>query len=548
VRGGDGSEASGFAPFGQAPGPRAESDAAGRFLLEDIAPGTFVLEARAEGWADSEPMSFELVPGEARAELVLALRVGGRIEGLVLTPEGDPRAGRRVTWGDNAMGFGSRGETTSDALGQFAFEAVTPGEWTVSAVPALEEFGQGMRGGGQSGFMDVMGDMVTETVSLADGELVEVFLGGEPRAPVRVFGTVTRAGSALAGARVVAVSEGSAVFEGMKSAQTDDGGAYELVLDRPGPHTISASLDQIGVEAVIEVPRQDELRLDLAIPLGRIEGRVLEPDGSPASGLRLSLQREDGLGRVRWNGSQQTADAEGLYSFDDLAAGVYTVRANVAGFGGGTNERFGSDSVTGIVVVEDGLTSGVDFELESAGSVTGLVVGADGSPVSGAALYFRDTEGALVSNISSTLTDAAGRFEREGLAPGSYTVSARSADAAAGDDLSVQVASGETADVRVVLDTGTILLVTLEDAEGQARSARVQVLDADGRDVAGLMTMQSMMSRFNEGVSTSEQRVGPIPPGRYTVRANMSDGRSAERSVRTRTRGGEQGVLLKLDD
>ena len=551
VRGGDGSSENGgggWGSWGRPRGPRTESGADGRFVLEDVAPGPLTLHAQAEGWADSPTASLELAPGEARGELVLALREGGRIEGQVLTPEGDPLAGRRVTYGSNAMGFGSRGDTTSDAAGRFAFDHVTPGEWAVSAVPSFEEFSDGMRGGGQSSFVEVMGKLITETVTVADGERVEVFLGGEPRQPVRIHGTVTRAGEPLPGAQVYAVSESSAVFEGMKTARADAGGAYELVLDRPGPHTISANSGDVGVERVVDVPRQDELRVDLAIPLGRIEGRVLEPDGSPAAGVRLSLSREDGLGRVRWAGGQRTAGEDGRYAFEDLEAGTYTVRANVAGWGGSANDRFGAAVQSGIAVGEDLTTRGVDFELQAAGAVEGLVVGADGAPVRGASLYFRDTQGRLVTSFSTVLSDAAGRFEKTGLAPGDYTVSARTESQAAGDEAAVRVTAGETAEVRVVVATAAVLLVTLEDEGGQARRARVEVLDADGRDVASLVTMEALRALINEGRSSEEQRVGPIPPGRYTVRATLADGRSASRRVRVRDRNPEQRVVLKLED
>lgn len=547
VRGETGGGRGGWGGWGGQSGPRAESDAEGAFALEEVAPGPLSVVARMEGWADSEAQTFELVPGDLREDVVLTLRVGGRIEGQVLTADGDPEPGKRVTWGSNAMGFGSRGEATSDAAGRFTFEHVTPGEWSVSAVPSFQELSDGMRTRGQSSFVEVMGDLVTETVLVVDGEVTEVFLGGEPRQPVRVFGVVSRAGEALAGAEVYAVSEGSAVFEGMKTARTDETGVYQLVVDRPGAHTISATMGDVGVEQVVEVPREEELRVDLNIPLGRIEGRVREPDGSPGKGVRLSLQRQDGLGRIRWAGGQKTADEEGRYAFEDLQPGTYTVRANVSTWGGGSNERFGASVVSDIEVGRDETVTGIDFELESAGTVTGLVVGSDGEPVGGASLYFRDAGGRVVSRVSQTVSDASGRFTKTGLAPGTYTVSARTASETAGDAVSVRVVSGETAEVRVALETGTIVVVTVEDEDGEARRARVQVLDENDREVGDLMTLEAMQAIFNEGVSTVEQRVGPFPPGRYTVRATMADGRTNDRRVRLRARDGEKRVKLKID-
>ena len=58
-------------------------------------------------------------------------------------------------------------------------------------------------------------------------------------------------------------------------------------------------------------------------------------------------------------------------------------------------------------------------------------------------------------------------------------------------------------------------------------------------DIEVLITWQIMFS-------TTQQTVGPVPPGRYTIRATTADGRSAKRS---RSVNGEPRarVRLKLD-
>jgi len=535
-------------PWAGMSGPRVESGGDGHFVLEDLAPGTLYLTASAEAWADSLPLTCELVPGTSREGVELVLRVGGRIEGAVLTPEGDPVADQRVTWGRNAMGFGSRAETRTDSAGRFAFEHVTPGDWSVSAAPSMAEMGRRMRGRrSQSAFTEVMGQLVTETVTVLDGETVEVYLGGEPRQPVRVFGVVTLAGDPVEDATVVAVSEGSAVFQGMKSVQSAADGSFELVVDRPGPHVISARSARLGVEAVVEIPRQEELRVNLAIPLGRIEGVVRKPGGRPAPGVRLSIQREDGLGRMRWGGEQTTADETGAYSIEALQAGRYTVRANVAGWGGRTNTSWGSSARSGIEVDADETVTGVDFMLEEAGVVAGVVVDPSGVPVDGASLFFRDAAGLPVARVSGTLTNAGGEFRQEGLAPGEYSISARATGHASGAPVRVVVAAGEQAEARVALESATMLVISLEQEGGTERRARFEVLDEDGVEVGSLMTLQEMQTLFNEGSSGLEQRVGPLTAGRYTVRATTADGRTVERRVRLRGRDGEKKVRLKLD-
>ena len=531
-------------------GPRTETDADGRFELEDLVPGSLGLTARSEDWADSEELALELAPGEVREDVVLELREGGRIVGRVSTPEGDPSPDRRVTWGSNAMGFGSRDETRTDAAGEFRFEHVTPGEWAVTAAPSFAEMGERMQGrdtNDQTAWVEVMGELVTETVEVVDGEEVEVLLGGEPKRPVRIFGTVTRGGDPLAGAQVYAVSEGSAVFQGMKASVAAEDGSFEVVVDRPGPHVVSAQLGSSGVESLVDVPREDELRVDLAIPTARIEGAVRRPDGEPAVGVRLNLQREDGLGRIRWAGDQTTTDELGAYAFEDLAAGRYTVRANVSGWTGSSEEQWGTAARAGVVVAEDAVTAGVDFELAEAGVIAGVVRGPEGQPVGGASVFVSDAAGLFVARVSGTVTDGAGRFEQTGLAPGTYSLTVRG-EALAGDALAAAtVESGETTEVELTVETGTMLLVTIEDPEGVLRRARIEVLDGEGRDLGSLLTLQAVQALFNSGASSTEQRLGPVPPGRYTVRATTAEGLVADRRVTIRARDEEKRVRLKLD-
>lgn len=535
-------------PWGGQAGPSAMADAEGLFELTDLRPGAIVLAASFDGWADSEDLALELAPGQDLEGLDLALRVGAVIEGSVMTPEGDPMAGRRVSWGSNAMGFGNRDEATTDAAGRFRFEHVTPGTWSVSASPSMAEMGERMRGKrGQSAFIDVMGELITESVTLDDRDYVEVFLGGEPKMPVRITGVVTRGEEPFAGAQVYAVSEGSAIFEGMKTTTADQNGAFEIILDRPGPHVLSAREGSLGVERLIEVPRQDELRVDLHVPSGAILGTVRTPDGKPATGIRLSIQREDGMGRMRWGGDQARTSETGTYRFEGLEPGRYTVRANVASWRGSAEDRFASTIQSGLALGEDELKERVDFKLALPGSVTGLVRDEQGRPVAGASVFFRDASGRMVAMVSGTTTNTAGEYEQTGLEAGTYAVSVRSENAAANDAAEIDVRAGEESKANLTVEVGTTLVVTLEDKDGSARRARIQILDKEGNEVGGLMTGAQMRAIFNSGASPLSQRLGPLPPGRYTVRATTLDGKVLEERARISGRSEEKEVKLKFE-
>jgi protocatechuate 3,4-dioxygenase beta subunit len=547
VRADDGSS-SGNAWTGPS-GPTSLTNKEGFFSFEELSAGTISVSAGAENWADSESTTLQLEPGDVFEDATLQLRVGGQIEGTVLTPEGDPIVNQRVTWGSNSMGFGSNDEVRSDTGGRFVFMHVTPGDWAVSAAPSMADMGARMSGRRDaSAFTEIMGQLITETVSVIDGEVTEVSLGGDPRRPVRVHGVVTLAGVPLAGANVVAVSESSAVFEGMKSAPSAEDGSFELIVDRPGPHTISARFEQQGVAVAVMIPDQDDLSVNLAIPLGRIEGQVRKSGERTAAGIRVTIQREDGLGRMRWGGDQATTDDNGNYSIQALEEGRYTVRANASSWGGRADSDWGTMVLGGVEVGRDEVKDGVDFILEAAGSVSGVVLTGDGTPVADASLFFRDSAGRMISTVSNTNTNAAGEFSFEGLAPGDYSISVRSASHASSDAHRVVVGSDETAEIRIELEAATVLLVSLEDSDGELLRARFEVLDEDGIDVGSLMTLETLRSSFNQGGAALQQRVGPLPAGRYTVRATLADGRTVERGVSLRGRAQEKKLKLKLKD
>ena len=535
-------------PWAGPSGPSIEIDAGGGFLMRDLKPGNATLTANADGWADSEETAVELPPGEQLKDVLLTLRVGGRIVGSVLTPEGDPIVGRRVTWGQNSMGFGSSSETKSAGDGSFEFTHVTPGEWSVTAAPSMAEMGKRMSGGdAETAWVDVMGQLISETVTIVDGETVEVYLGGEPRVPVRIVGSVMRGGEPLGGAQVFAVSEGSAIFQGMKTVRTEPDGSYSLEVDRPGAYVVSAREGAFGVEVTADIPRVEEAQVDLFIPLGSIGGFIERPDGTRSKGIRMRLQREDGLGRMRFGSDQATTDEQGRYQFDALEPGLYTVRANIAGWNGRADARYGTGIQPGVEVLKDSTTNGIDFELEEAGTIEGLVEGTDGAPIADASVFFRDSSGVMVTNISGTKTDGGGRFKKTGLAPGDYTLSVRASELASEDQITVHVSSGESVEARLAVEMGTRVRVKLEDAGGDARRARIEVFDKDDREVGGLMTQEDVQRMFNEGTSSIERVVGPLAPGRYTVRATTLDGQVSEKKVRLRGRSSEKSVRLKLE-
>jgi len=355
-----------------------------------------------------------------------------------------------------------------------------------------------------------------------------------------VHGRITLAGEPVPGALISFVPADGGGLDKLKIKTLDAEGRYELQLDAPGDYLLTvqdtgAPGRQNSIEFRRTIPEGAETRLDLELPLGRISGRVEDTHGDPVSGARMTVTMQGGLvfGTVFGGHYTEAAtDDAGAYEIPWLRAGSYTVAAGGAFLGGafGDGAALGRE-VKSVELHENESKRGLDFRLEQPGSVRGTVRDAAGSLVAEASIFLRDDEGRLVELFSLASTNASGTFEYPGLAPGNYTVTARTKTLASAAGVPVSVRSTESSEVTVVLEPGTLLLVSLEDSSGTDVPSRVSVLDAKGREMNGMMGLAELMQRYSGGLGEAVQRVGPLSPGTYEVRAIAEDGRTAQRPV-----------------
>mgnify|MGYP000934542393 CR=1 FL=1 len=119
-----------------------------------------------------------------------------------------------------------------------------------------------------------------------------------------------------------------------------------------------------------------------------------------------------------------------------------------------------------------------------------------------------------------------------GLAEGRYTVSAREGARTSGESPEIAVRTGERATAKIVLARGTYLVLNVVDAENKPLQASISVRDENGREVGAVFSLADIMARFSGGGgSTDDQRVGPLPAGKYVVTATTSDGKTTKKSV-----------------
>jgi hypothetical protein len=371
---------------------------------------------------------------------------------------------------------------------------------------------------------------------------------------------VTHDGEPVTGVGVSFMPSGGKGFESMKFTQVDKQGEYQVQLDAPGDFLVQvqalggedAPMQQQNVEFAETIPEAEEHRLDLALPGGRISGRVLGSDGKAGSGTRVTLTIDGGIAYGTFMGGQYAESmtrADGTFEFEFLRAGTYSVAAGgtLAGgaFGGaGSNGRVVKRDIR---VGEGEHREGVDFRLKGAGTVVGTVLDDAGKPVQSASIFVRDADGNLMERFSMNASGPDGKFEYTGLAPGTYTVEARWHGLASPEGVRVRVEEGEPAEATVRLAPGTMLVVAVVGEDDERVRATVSVLDARDRQVNGMLGFAEIMDRMQGGFASDEQVVGPLPAGSYTVVVIADDGRRTTKPV-TLSGQAERKLKIRLRD
>ena len=228
--------------------------------------------------------------------------------------------------------------------------------------------------------------------------------------------------------------------------------------------------------------------LELDIPLearGEIEITVLEADGSTPANATVTM---------RSGGTTVTgdSDAEGIVRLGDLPLGNYTLTAQSM-----APER-GRDGVRQTVgVSQPGPNLGVDVVLSGVGTLRGLVLESDGTtPASNATVVLSSSSPALGPETRNFVTGADGSFRFDGVAVGSWQLSASSLALAAsasgalagdGQEEVVDLILGDNGRVRgrLLRADGVTPVADLEvgvffDSQSGALGVKTDVTAADG--------------------------------------------------------------------
>lgn len=482
------------------------SDAEGRFELKGLALTPVKLVVRHASSATQIVETTPVEPGKGK-ELTVRLTEGARVEGRVLTADGQPVVGERINL-SQGFDFFSAKTSFTDANGAYSFRAVAAGDYQVST-GRFENAGSG-----QQKKVTVAGDGVAVVDFLAEGN--------DATATGIVRGVVTVGGQPQPGASVYATDDRGA--DAGVSSETDAQGRYEVRGLKAGRVRlqVQTSDGNSTVKAVTLDKAGGELTYDITFGGASIAGLLLGSDGkTTVSGAWVQAElNEDGAaseddqgwGKVK---AFATSSNDGKFVLTGLEPGRYRVRItpNMGGYALKVTSTF--DLATG-----EGKDLG-RIQLAAGGGISGKVTDEAGSPLEGVGVSLEDGRGEKVFLFSFSSTGSNGRYTIEGIEIGTYTVVFDKKGYAPAKKAATLSASGGAV-LDVVMSQGGAIAVTVEDEAGKPLgSARLELTDEAGRRIEKTLTIVNLfdadVSRTNEAGAA---RIPDLSPGTYLVKAS----------------------------
>lgn len=487
----------------------ATTEADGTYRVGGLTGGSRTVRVEARGFLHEEEAV--QVPDEGSAALDFELRPGYRLEGLVLTPNGEPAAGARVEvrWASSAnanplaamtgMVRGADASGTTDDAGRFALDGLQEGPWSLTAKA--------------EGHLDATADDVPQG---ATDVVLQLRAAAAIRGIVRDVDGQPVAGAWVhrkGGRRAGGGNPWLAMLSGDPRVLTAADGTFELPELEAGRYTLYARrqgyADSESVK--LQVAAGESLaEIELVLRPGEsLVGRVIEKGSGNAvpgaivyvalgSGPMAGMNPQDFVDGdpSAPPGSISTQSGEdGRFTLEGLTPGKVTVEVRTKDHAPASLSRI--DVPGGEVIVEVG----------RGGRVEGVVLDAAGNPVSGTQVIL--SGGAMGFGRQRVATsDANGFYEMDRVVPGAYQIMKMDSASAfgVGGMGTVAVREGET---------------TRHDFKPDATGAIVSgVVEREAKGVEGAMvilTGGSVGMRMTTSDAKGAFSFDGLPPGKYTV-------------------------------
>jgi len=515
-------------------GEAATTDASGRFRLEGLPVRRMKLIAEHDDYPPLKSKLIRMKPGVVIDDIELRFGVGGSLKGVIENSKGV----RQAKWTVQLKTPDSFDLeiVQSDANGEFLVKGLLPGTYQIEAFPsdymqkmvessASLSFATKPQGRGvEFDFGKLMGQamsmMVRKKVEIRDREQTEVKLIAEQKQ--EVSGRLELSGAVRVGGRplatgVIALVPAGAEIGGLVGQIRD--GHYKVAGVVPGTYRAQVSTGLLGAVVgrpdLIVVPKGKSLVHDIDLPGGRIAGVVVDEEGTPVSGVILTIvspgDESRGSARADIGEGNAVSGSSGEFRFDGLAPGTYEVFAKELIFGSGRSGRLDPIELSNGQVVE-----GQELRLVEGATIAATVRDANG-PRANALVLVLQAQGRPVSFFHRSLTDSDGEVEISGLPPGVYRLSVDAPGAAAAVTDEVTVRTDGTARVDVVLEKGVPVRLVVSGDSSRVKGGELvrYYIAKDGALVrSGMVTLPPLP----KGKQSRVLELGNLAPGEYELR------------------------------
>ncbi len=440
------------------------SDEMGHLALESLMPGELPLIMRAANFAAAKK-TLTVQAGRTTHHRVV-LQPGGSVRGTVRGVDDQPLSAVEVTLGMYGSIDGNYMQT--DKLGRFRFDCVAPGTHSMRA--EKNKIGK-----------------ITGTVLVVVGE--EATWDCQLDSGVSIVGVVVdEHGNSIGGLSVNANGIQNKKYSG-GFTKTDKNGRFKIAhLDNEVVYRIevraSNGITTIASENGVS-PGQNEFRITVpwdALGVATLTGRIVKPDGRPATGANVSAIRQPFVS----GGSTgiETADSTGKFQFKKIPPGRYRLSLDLPRFGHQRSQIF--------TVARDETKDVGDIRFKAPGRLRIEIAGLE--EIGDLQLLGRSLDGG--SSVSIGLPGL--NSLSQPLAAGRYLLVSQSKTVACAM-VEVEVVENETTAVKLNAEMGRQFRIQVRSVRG---SQRLEGFSYKLKNAAGLVVGKGSRRRYREGPLT----------------------------------------------
>jgi Carboxypeptidase regulatory-like domain len=434
------------------------TDSSGQFLLSDVEPGRYRLEAERTGYIrgafgakriDGPGTALVVEQGQQLRDLVFKLMPQSVIAGRVLDEDGEPVPDVHV----QALGFayvrGKRQldpvqDSVTDDLGEYRLHSLVPNHYLVSATFRPRENPQAQNVGGKDGDSTALEETYAPTyfpntvdparageISVAGGEQVrgiDLVLLRTPTARIR--GRVASALTARQDLNAVVTlfrNDAGSITGRSLAAVPDNRGNFEIRGVTPGGYILFAQTREGSARMPLDVYGSNINDVNLTITANLVVRGHMSLEGGPVQfddrRVTVSLQpRDTSLSVIA-----SSVKSDGTFLLSNVPADIYALNLRNLPEGYCVKEiHMGTSAIPDGTLNLTGSVAGLlDIALSRSGAeLSGVVTDSETHNVPGATVTLVPDKSRLnaLYLYQTTVSDQYGGFSFRAIAPGDYSV------------------------------------------------------------------------------------------------------------------------------